>query len=265
MAKRTLLDMVQSILSDMDSDHANSIGENEEALQVANIIRETYFYIIQNVVDLPEHEELLTMTALADLTRPNYVVIPEDVKEISYIRYDMSDKVDTDLRYEDVVYLVPQEFQRRVNRRIQSDTNVVTVSDPNHGKLLIEDDVQPTWWTTFDDEFVVFDSYNKNADDTIQAAKIFAWGLKEPVFKMEDTFIPDLDSAMFPLLMNESKSAAFVDVKQVGNRKAEQRARTQWTQIHNKTHKSPRDRHAEQPDYGRRSGNRRRTSLHDIK
>lgn len=265
MAKMTLLEMTQDILSDMDSDFANSIGENIEAMQVASIIRQTYFYIITNLVDLPEHEEILTMESLADTARPTHVKIPEDVKRIAYIRYDSPVTGSIDLRYEDIVYLEPNEFQRRVNRRNESDVPVIKVSDPNHGNLLIKTDEHPTWWTSFDDLFIVFDSFDKTRDSTIQASKIFAWGLKEPVFLLEDNFIPDLDASMFPLLYNEAKSQCFVDIKQVGNRKAEQRARNQWTQIHNKTHITPRDRHAEQPNYGRGSGNRRRTSLHDIK
>jgi len=38
MAKKTVLDMVQDILSDMESDEVNSISDTTEALQVAQII-----------------------------------------------------------------------------------------------------------------------------------------------------------------------------------------------------------------------------------
>ena len=42
--KMTLLDITQSILSAMDSDYANSIGDTVEAEQVATIVKETYYY-----------------------------------------------------------------------------------------------------------------------------------------------------------------------------------------------------------------------------
>ena len=46
MAKMNLLAMTQDILSDMDSDDVNSINDSVEALQVAQIIKTTYYNII---------------------------------------------------------------------------------------------------------------------------------------------------------------------------------------------------------------------------
>ena len=46
MAKLTLLEMTQDIMSDMDSDEINSINDSVEALQVAQIIKTTYYNII---------------------------------------------------------------------------------------------------------------------------------------------------------------------------------------------------------------------------
>jgi len=46
MAKLTLLEMTQDIMSDMDSDDVNSINDSVEALQVAQIIKTTYYNII---------------------------------------------------------------------------------------------------------------------------------------------------------------------------------------------------------------------------
>jgi hypothetical protein len=46
MAKMTLLEMTQDILSDMDSDEVNSINDSVESLQVAQIIKTTYFNIV---------------------------------------------------------------------------------------------------------------------------------------------------------------------------------------------------------------------------
>ena len=42
MAKLTVLEMTQKILSSMDSDDVNSISGSEEALQVVDIIEDTY-------------------------------------------------------------------------------------------------------------------------------------------------------------------------------------------------------------------------------
>ena len=41
--KRTLLEMVQSILSDMDSEDVNAVSDTLEAQQVASVIEDTYY------------------------------------------------------------------------------------------------------------------------------------------------------------------------------------------------------------------------------
>ncbi len=41
--RRTLLDMVQEILSDMDSDEVESIDDTVEAEQVVSILKSTYY------------------------------------------------------------------------------------------------------------------------------------------------------------------------------------------------------------------------------
>ena len=53
--KLTLLEMVQDILSSMDSDEVNSITDSTEALQVARIIRDSYI----EITDRLEAEEML--------------------------------------------------------------------------------------------------------------------------------------------------------------------------------------------------------------
>jgi hypothetical protein len=247
----TLLEMVQDILSDMDSDHVNTIGDSIEAQQIATIIKNTYFWMIDNVLDLPEHAELLTLTALGDTTHPTYFSIPTDVKRIDYLRYNSEDLVDTDLDYRDLKWLPPRDFEKMVNSRNESDTNVSLIVDFNHGSLLIENDKMPQWWTSFDDFYIVMDSYDSAVESTLQQSKLLGWGLKQPAWSTVDTFVPDLDTNIFPLLYNEAKAACFIDIKQVQNIKAERRSRDQITRIHNKTHTTPRDRHAEQPNYGR--------------
>ena len=52
--KRTLLSMVQSILSDMDSEDVNAISDSIEAQQVASVIEDTYFNLV-SARDIPEH------------------------------------------------------------------------------------------------------------------------------------------------------------------------------------------------------------------
>ena len=46
--KYTLLEIVQEILSDMDSDEVNSIDDTVESQQVASIVRSAYMAIMSN-------------------------------------------------------------------------------------------------------------------------------------------------------------------------------------------------------------------------
>ena len=68
MPKLTLLDMTQRILSSMDADAVNSYTDTIESEQVAYIVRDAYYDLINNI-EIPEHRKLITLTALADVTR----------------------------------------------------------------------------------------------------------------------------------------------------------------------------------------------------
>ena len=59
--KRTLLEMVQSILSDMDSESVNSISDSVESEQIASVIQDTFFNLIA-ARDIPEHRQLNKLT-----------------------------------------------------------------------------------------------------------------------------------------------------------------------------------------------------------
>ena len=251
MAKLTLLDMVQNILSAMDSDHVNSIGDTVESDQVATIIKETYFDLISNVIDVPEHEEIVNLTALADTNHPTWFQFPANVKRITLFKYNNATVADTDLRYVEVKHKTPVDFEKYVNARTESDTNVVAYTDFNAGKLLIINDKHPQYWTTFDDKYLICDSFLNTVDSTLQSSKTFCLCLTEPTWTHSDTFTPDLDAEFFPLFLAEAKSTCFVNLKQVANAKEEKKARRQLTHIHNKAHKKAVDRHAAQPDYGR--------------
>ena len=60
MAKMTLLEMTQDILSDMDSDEVNSIATTSESLQIAQIIKTAYYNIIDGR-DFPFLYEMFRM------------------------------------------------------------------------------------------------------------------------------------------------------------------------------------------------------------
>jgi len=251
MAKMTLIDMTQNILSAMDSDYANSIGDSVEADQIATVIRETYYHLINNILELPEHREIINLTGLGDTSHPNYLKLPDNVQRIDIFRYDKATAADTDTQYKNIDFLEPLVFQDKFNGRNESDSDVVAINDFAAGKILIEDDKHPNFWTTFDDLHIVCDSYDKTLESSLQQSRTFCYGLTEPTWTHDDVFIPDLDSHLFPLLLEEAKATCFVNFKQVANIKSEQKARKQLTQVHNKKHRRKVDNLDKQPDFGR--------------
>lgn len=92
-------------------------------------------------------------------------------------------------------------------------------------------DLQPTMAVVLSNNYVLFDSLDSTQDSTLQASKTLAFGDTVPPFVLSDTFVPDLDDQQFPLLLNEAKSLAFYELKQMPHQKADQEIKRQWTVV----------------------------------
>lgn len=221
MAKMTLLDIVQEILSDMNSDNVNSISDTIEAQQVANIVRRT-FYNLYNDRVWPHTTRLLRLNSSSDNTRPTHMTLDEDVIRIDVVKYNKQKSAASKLDYDDIIYKTPEEFLDFVMKRDSKKANMMTVMDYNGTPLIIQTDAQPTYYTSFDDEHIVFDSYDKMIDDILQHSKTQVIGLVEPEFLLQDAFVPDIPTKAFPYFVNEAKSTAFIKIKEVFSQKDEQ-------------------------------------------
>lgn len=84
--KQTLLELTQDILSSMSSDEVNSISDTTESTQVATIIKQKYFDII-NRVQLPEHDQLLQLDPSTDPLQPVLMYVPAGVADIKWLKY----------------------------------------------------------------------------------------------------------------------------------------------------------------------------------
>lgn len=125
--KLTNLDYVQSILSSLGSDEVNSISDTPESLQVAEILRTTYFNIISRT-DLPSQKQLIQLDPSLDSSLPVLMYVPAGIGKIEWLKY--------------------------FNTNIFSNANVST-----HG---INVDIVPsTVWTTTSSTSVLMGSGNK--------------------------------------------------------------------------------------------------------
>jgi hypothetical protein len=223
--RKTLLELVQNILNDMDSDNVNSINDTIESEQVASIVKSCYFEMIGNR-NWPHLKKLFQLEHSGSLDRPNYLAIPVMLKEMEFFKYEVQ-KAGEKVQLRKMRFVHPDEFLEMISQRDSTVTNVKTVTDYSGSKLLIYDDRAPSFWTTFDDLYIVTDSYDKTVDDTLQKSKTQCLGYIHPEWVHEDSFIPSLPAEAFPALFAEAKSTAFVDLKQMANQKAEQKASRQ--------------------------------------
>jgi hypothetical protein len=247
--KKTLLSIVQDILNEMDSDEVNSIDDTIESQQVAGVVRGCYEAMIANR-DWPHLRKLITLDSSLTLARPTHFRIPETMKELVMFKYDKYKGEEGRQQYEEVKYLYPDEFLRFTSSRNSKNQNVITVKLQNGIPLLVVNDQAPTYWTSFDDDYIVCDSYQADIEDTLQSRKTQVLAYMEPKWVHTDDAVPDLPSEAFPALLEESKSTAFFVIKQMQNGKAEAKATQQQRWLSRKawrTHGGVR-----YPNYGRK-------------
>ena len=84
MAQYTLLQIVQRILNDMDSEEVNSIDDTSEALQVASVVEDTFYAIISNRL-IPEHKEMTKLTSTSSSSTPTHFTYPDNATNITKV------------------------------------------------------------------------------------------------------------------------------------------------------------------------------------
>ncbi len=239
--KMTLLEMTQNILSAMDSDDVNSISDTVESLQVANVIIESYYENFAGLT-VPDMEGLIKLDALADVTRPCVMRIPDNVKNIKWIRYNGIP----------VLFIAPEDF---LTNSFEISDDAMLISDTNLStNFYVKTNQDPTRWTTFDNVHIFFNSYDSSVDSTLQQSKTTCWGQYTPVFELrDDAYPPYISVDKYPGLLAEAKSACFMYLKQVSSSKDEQRARRQRVRQQNDQWRfNQANPNSKGPNYGRR-------------
>jgi hypothetical protein len=260
--KLTLLELTQSILSSLNSDEVNSIGDTAEAKQVAECIKTSYLNM-QGRYDLPEHNQLLQLVPSEDITSPVVMYRPDSVNRIEWIKYYNSaisgtttpssfiHDLNLDLTttttttpfppgYTDVKILDIKDFLDYVNNFNPNENDVDTFSltvninsnnEPNVFNFQYKNDKVPQYCCIVQNYYFIFDSFDSSVDSTLQGSKTLCLGWVVPKFEMVDTFIPNLDEAQVPMLLNEAKSLAFLELKNRPHQKAEQEVLRQLSSL----------------------------------
>lgn len=261
--KLTLLEITQSILSALNGEEVNSIGDTTESKQVAECVKTSYLNM-QGRYDLPEHNQLLQLVPSNDETQPVLMYRPDSVNRVEWIKYYNSSSTGTstvgshihDLNldvpgfpsnaspsppgFSDVKLLDVKDFIDLVNNfnpnedDVESFTLTVNINsndEPQTFNFLYKNNKIPQYCCIIQNYFIIFDSFDSNVDTTLQGSKTLCLAWVVPKFKMEDNFIPNLDEAQFPMLLNESKSLAFLELKNRPHQKAEQEVLRQLSSL----------------------------------
>ena len=229
MMKMTLLEMVQNILSALTDDEVNSITDTVSSIQVAEIIKETYYEQFNNIL-IPEFRKLVRLESVSDVTRPNYLKIPSKVLKIEDVKYR---DYRNNNKLKSLSYVDPIAF---LEARLQLDSNshnVFLTKDPDGIEYFIKTDKAPSCYTIFDDQFLAMDSFDQEFESVLQTANNIAYAQISEEFLMENDYVPPIDANLFPLLLAEAKSVAFINLNQISSSKEEQRARRQRIRMQN--------------------------------
>lgn len=250
----TLLQLTQDILSSMDSDEINSITDTAEAEQVVTVIKTVYDDIISRG-DFPKQKTLFTLTASGENTQPVLMTKPSTIHDIDWLKYNVIETGDTDPVWKDLIYLDVGAFMLMTHGFTLSDTTVDSMDISSDGftfTFLYRNDVGPTYYTSFNDNTIIFDAYDSAVDTTLQSSKTLGFGEKAATFSESDAWVPNLHPHQFALLLNEAKSLAWAELKQAAHVKAENSARKNWIRLQKTKRTIPDGRYDTGPNFGRK-------------
>lgn len=247
--RMTLEYMVKDIHNDLDFDEINTIDDTPEAAQVAQIIRTTY-YSMMSSDNWPHLRKTIKLVPYSATSQPTHMSLPKGVTQLCNIFYNCATEGETRLHYKEIKYLDPDAFLRKSNSLNSDASNVKVIKDDTGVVLMIRTDLAPTYFTSFDDNTVVFDSYDSSVDEAMMSSKVQAMAYVMPAWETRGDFIPDLPDEAFIGLLEEAKSRAALKLRQMPDEKAEMDAQRQARRMSRKNWKVAGG--IKKPNYGRR-------------
>lgn len=248
MSKKTILELVQKIGHAISSDEIDALGESQEALDIIEILKQTY----DEVLDRRTWEFMKDrILQLDDRTGGDpmltNLLIPTAVLKIQCVRY-----LDDNDKYRDLRYLSPAEFVTMLHRNDPADADVTTVLSPDGVPLYIKTDKAPQYWTSFDETYITMDSYESDKTTGVVGASSAIIATVKPVadFTTPTATLP-IPERMETLILNEAKVTANYILRQTQDPRAETVARRQGISLRENEPKTNRDQ--QERHYGRRT------------
>lgn len=235
MIRYSLLDVVQRALSSMDSDEVNSISDTTESLQAAMCAESAYNDIIQ-YSQPPETYKVFGLTASTNILYPIVMYRPLGFESIDWIKYrrTIADATDGRLYWTLLTPILFDEFLKRQDGLNTDDPNTAQmdlVLPDTTLQILYYTDRSPDYYTTFDDNTILFNSIDTGVDNTLQNSKTLCYGKYSTQFLMIDAFTPAFDSGVHQIWLHETIALCSAQMRQVTNTKAEKSARRGWIKL----------------------------------
>lgn len=202
MSVYTSLKTVQHVLGAMESNNVNTIGGSIESAEVHRIAEEVYNELMA-YGEWPHLNKITTLETYGQLAHPTYLRIPSNVATVRMFKYNQKE----------LTYLTPEEFiEMSYNMQAGLD-NVDELFTLEGVKLNVINDQDPMYWTSFDEKYVVTDSYNKVEGSTLIAGNSVIYCKESSKWLADDDFIPAMPEEMFPTYLAKVKARAFLQLK----------------------------------------------------
>jgi hypothetical protein len=225
MMQLTLLDVVQQYLDATSGFYVDSIFDNDEAQQIANIAERIYYEMVQEFPNLLFVQKDVTLDAVGDATKPNFLLIPSAVQNIkdSELYYNISET--GNLQYKALKYCSPLEFLSITAQYSSKDTSVDVINGFDNQKIPVINDEWPSYFTSFDGVYIVTNAYNSEYDTTMQASKTRVLVTQMPVFLQQDEFLIPIPQHLSTTYLAMVLDECFNLIYQQPNAKLSQKAR----------------------------------------
>lgn len=204
----TLVEMAERVAAYCNASHINSINDSDEALRIATIIKETFTELILTK-EIQTALELFQLQSSSSVEAKTRLELPEQALTLDIVKY-------TNKRGQlySPQYLEPMDF---IAQSLAEDTEndyIETMVDQESGSVYnIRNNKDPSYYTLMSGKYVVFDSYNKDFEDTVQGRHALVYGHTLPEFKLEDDFVPDLQEQQFLTLLSRAKVVADMELR----------------------------------------------------
>ena len=206
MAKLTLLSVVNSYMDSTDGFRVSSIDDTIESQQVSSIAEKVFNDLVNDVFDNGLSENLIQLESLADSSKPNYLRLPDTAMRISNskVMYNITDgeASSSTLNFREVGYMKPNDFLDWVGSRSTNESNTQTVIDFSGYQMVIKNNKAPEYFTDFDDEHLVFDSFDSDVDSVLQSSKSGILTSVQRSFTQADTYVIDFPEWFHPTYLN---------------------------------------------------------------